>query len=137
MELESSAETPIFLYVDESGQDQEAWVKFNRAIVQIPGQRGAILTVCSYIKRRCCSIHPKQLGHRALVNILHSLISFTKYYCCQKRDGMLGLCNHMGQYYFPSHICSEGLVLGLSEHMYIEFLPPYSPFLNPVKFFSA
>ncbi len=130
-----------FIYVDEAGfnltrtRRRGRNIIGHRAIVNVPGQRGGNITLCSHYTEwgppPPCPYGPLQhsthtyiLGPIAQHNSSKSNRSYA-IHCC------------LGQCVFPP-LCSGSELVSGHPHFTVLYLPPYSPFLNPLEeFFSA
>ncbi|XDV52533.1 hypothetical protein PO909_021253 [Leuciscus waleckii] len=137
-----------FVYVDEAGFNltkcrRRGWnIIGHRATVDLPGQRGGNITMCAAISEHGVLTHIPLIGP---YNTQYLLNFFKTLYRALIPDDERGLfredlpkyvviCDNVS--FHRSNIIRHWFVTHL--RMLIEFLPPYSPFLNPIEeFFSA
>lgn len=146
MELESSAEPPILQHVEEAGFNLAKTrrggrnVIGNRATVQIPRQRGANITMCAAIWETGAVAYITIVGpynSARLTTFLDELQSTTAVWrqagCWVNSQHYAVIWDNV-PFHHPSAVrdCFRAHL-----HMFIEFLPPYSPFLNSIEEFIS
>ncbi|XP_029681515.1 uncharacterized protein [Takifugu rubripes] len=146
MELEASEPPCHFIYMDEAGfnltkrRRRGRNLIGHRATIDVPGQRGGNITMCAAISDNGVLTHIPLMGpynSERLIAFLDTLY----------RDHILGgPAENMAQPKYAiiwdnvSFHKSNLVRQWYANHnrMVMEFLPPYSPFLNPIEeFFSA
>ncbi|TWW80190.1 hypothetical protein D4764_01G0000050 [Takifugu flavidus] len=146
MELEASEPPCHFIYMDEAGfnltkrRRRGRNLIGHRATIDVPGQRGGNITMCAAISDNGVLTHIPLMGpynSERLIAFLDTLF----------RDHILGgPAENMAQPKYAiiwdnvSFHKSNLVRQWYANHnrMVMEFLPPYSPFLNPIEeFFSA
>nr|XP_015832862.2 uncharacterized protein LOC107397388 [Nothobranchius furzeri] len=139
MEIESMQTHHIFIYVDEAGFNLAKTRRRGRNVigksttVNVPGQRGANITMCAAISTDGLLLHRPVTGPYNtgwLLAILHDL--YGRVVLGEERDvdrrnqPLYGTMWHfttpMQSKWFVAHPRMESL-----------FLPPFSPFLNPIE----
>ncbi len=142
MEIEGRQTPHIFIFVDEAGFNltkTRCWgrnVIGKRATVDVPGQRGANITICAAISTEGVLLHKPLIGP---YNSEHLLLFLDELYWRvvpgEERDAV-----SRNQPTFIIVWDRTVVTEWFAAHprMMSLFLPPYSPFLNPIEelFFS-
>nr|XP_015821056.1 uncharacterized protein LOC107389438 [Nothobranchius furzeri] len=147
MEIEGMQTHHIFIYVDEAGFNlAKTWrrgrnVIGKRATVNVPGQRGANITMCAAISTDGLLLHRPVIGPyntgRLLV-FLHDLygrVELGEERDVDRRNQPTYIIVWDNVAFHHSHAVTEWFVA--HPRMESLFLPPYSPFLNPIEEFFA
>lgn len=148
MELESSEPSHNFIYVDEAGfnltksRRRGRNVIGHRATVDLPGQRGGNISMCAAISENGVLTHIPRIGP---YNTQHLLTFLETLYRTLIPDDERGpFRDDLPKYvviwdnvrFHHSHAIRQWFAT--HYRMLMEFLPPYSPFLNPIEeFYSA
>ncbi|XP_039616998.1 insertion element IS630 uncharacterized 39 kDa protein-like [Polypterus senegalus] len=140
--MDGAAQPHEFIFLDEAGFDlsktrrQGRNIIGQRAIVHVPGQRGGNITLCAAISLRGLLHHYAKLGPYnsqhilTFLDALHNIVVQNR--ADQPRfvviwDNVSFHRAALVQAWFSNHNQFE-----------VVYLPPYSPFLNPIEeFFSA
>ncbi|KAL4008589.1 hypothetical protein ACER0C_002441 [Sarotherodon galilaeus] len=135
MEIEGRQTHHIFIFVDEAGfnlakaRRRGRNVIGKRATVNVPGQRGANITMCAAISTDGLLLHRPLIGPyntERLLAFLHDLYGRVPTFIIVW-DNVAFHHSRAVTEWFAAHPRMESL-----------FLPPYSPFLNPIEeFFSS
>lgn len=152
-DLESLDRPHDFIFVDEAGfnltkrRRRGRNIIGQRAIVEVPGQRGGNVTICAAISNHGVLHHHVTLGP---YNTQHLLM-----FLANLRDILfeLQVQDHQGQELNENPIPTYVIVwdnvsfhraapvrewFNINEQFMNLYLPPYSPFLNPIEeFFSS
>ncbi|XP_026048262.1 uncharacterized protein LOC113036261 [Astatotilapia calliptera] len=146
MELEANQAPHEFIYIDEAGfnlakrRRRGRNVIGKRATVDVPGQRGANITMCAAIANAGLLLHKCQVGPYnterllAFLNDLHQRLVPEQ---GQEGENMRTFVITWDNVAFHH---SQAITTWFEVHPRLVslFLPPYSPFLNPrEEFFSA
>ncbi|XP_025766849.1 uncharacterized protein LOC112848074 [Oreochromis niloticus] len=146
MELEANQAPHEFIYIDEAGfnlakrRRRGRNVIGKRATVDVPGQRGASITMCAAIANAGLLLHRCQVGPYnterllAFLNDLHQRLVPEQ---GQEGENMRTFVITWDNVAFHH---SQAITTWFEVHPRLVslFLPPYSPFLNPIEeFFSA
>ncbi len=146
MELEANQAPHEFIYIDEAGFNLAKRrrcgrnVIGKRATVDVPGQRGANITMCAAIANAVLLLHRCQAGPYnterllAFLNDLHQRLVPEQ---DQESENMRTFVITWDNVAFHH---SQAITTWFEVHPRLVslFLPPYSPFLNPIEeFFSA
>nr|XP_014267448.3 uncharacterized protein LOC106676077 [Maylandia zebra] len=146
MELEANQAPHEFIYIDEAGfnlakrRRRGRNVIGKRATVDVPGQRGANITMCAAIANAGLLLHKCQVGPYnterllAFLNDLHQRLVPEQ---GQEGENMRTFVITWDNVAFHH---SQAITTWFEVHPRLVslFLPPYSPFLNPIEeFFSA
>nr|XP_024654404.1 uncharacterized protein LOC112430389 [Maylandia zebra] len=146
MELEANQAPHEFIYIDEAGfnlakrRRRGRNVIGKRATVDVPGQRGANITMCAAIANAGLLLHRCQVGPYnterllAFLNDLHQRLVPEQ---GQEGENMRTFVITWDNVAFHH---SQAITTWFEVHPRLVslFLPPYSPFLNPIEeFFSA
>ncbi len=131
-----------FIYVDEAGfnltrtRRRGRNIIGHRAIVNVPGQRGGNITLCAAITQNGVLHHHAHMGPYNTALILTFLDQLHNITAANQIDHMQYIVvwdnvsfhrSALVQNWFQQH-----------PHFTVLYLPPYSPFLNPIEeFFSA
>ncbi|XP_049444492.1 uncharacterized protein LOC125896168 [Epinephelus fuscoguttatus] len=148
MALEGNETPHILVFVDEAGfnlakgRRRGRNIVGHRATVDVPGQRGGNITMCAAISENGVAAHIPSLGPYNTAKLLVFLDHLYSNLVPENERGAVGpnlpmfvivwdnVSFHRGQLirdWFTAH-----------QRMMNVFLPPYSPFLNPIEeFFSA
>ncbi len=131
-----------YMYMDEAGfnltkrRRRGRNVIGHRAIVGVPGQRGGNVTLCAAISNHGVVHHHANLGPYNT----HQLLNFLNH----MRDALLGQQDEHPIYVVVWDNVSFHRALQVREWFNMNqgfinlWLPPYSPFLNPIEeFFSS
>lgn len=131
-----------FIYIDEAGFDLSKTrrrgrnIIGQRAIVHVPGQRGGNITLCAAISLRGVLHHHAKLGPYntqeilIFLDALHDIVIQNR----PEQPRFVVIWDNVSFHraalvreWFANH-----------EQFIVLYLPPYSPFLNPIEeFFSA
>lgn len=148
MELESSEPSHNFVYVDEAGfnltkcRRRGRNIISHRATVDLPGQRGGNITMCAAISEHGVLTHIPLIGPYNTQHLLNFLETLYRALIPDDERGLFRedlpkyvvICDNVS--FHRSNIIRQWFVT--HPRTLIEFLPPYSPFLNPIEeFFSA
>lgn len=148
MELESSEPSHNFVYVDEAGfnltkcRRRGRNIIGHRATVDLPGQRGGNITMCAAISEHGVLTHIPLIGPYNTQHLFNFLETLYRALIPDNERGLFRedlpkyvvICDNVS--FHRSNIIRQWFVT--HPRMLIEFLPPYSPFLNPIEeFFSA
>ncbi len=146
MELEANQAPHEFIYIDEAGfnlakrRRRGRNVIGKRATVDVPAQRGANITMCAAIANAGLLLHRCQVGPYnterllAFLNDLHQRLVPEQ---DQEGENMRTFVITWDNVAFHH---SQAITTWFEVHPRLVslFLPPYSPFLNPIEeFFSA
>ncbi len=146
MELEANQAPHEFIYIDEAGfnlakrRRRGRNVIGKRATVDVPAQRGANITMCAAIANaglllHICQVGPYNTEHLlAFLNDLHQRLVPEQ---DQEGENMRTFVITWDNVAFHH---SQAITTWFEVHPRLVslFLPPYSPFLNPIEeFFSA
>ncbi len=140
--MDGAAQPHEFIFIDEAGFDLSKTrrrgrnVIGQRAIVHVPGQRGGNITLCATISLRGLLHHHAKLGPYNSQHILTFLDALHNIVVQNRPDQprFVVIWDNVSfhraalvQAWFTNHNQFE-----------VVYLPPYSPFLNPIEeFFSA
>nr|XP_024659555.1 uncharacterized protein LOC112435343 [Maylandia zebra] len=146
MELEANQAPHEFIYIDEAGfnlakrRRRGRNVIGKRATVDVPGQRGANITMCAAIANAGLLLHRCQVGPYnterllAFLNDLHQRLVPEQ---GQEGENMRTFVITWDNVAFH-HLQAITTWFEVHPRLVSLFLPPYSPFLNPIEeFFSA
>lgn len=144
MELEANQVPHAFIYVDEAGfnlakrRRRGRNVIGQRATVDAPGQRGANITMCAAIGHTGLLLHKCQVGPYNTERLLAFLDDLYLHLVPQEDDE--GNRTFVITWDNVAFHHSQAVTAWFRDHPILVrlFLPPYSPFLNPIEeFFSA
>ncbi|KAL3976810.1 potassium voltage-gated channel Shaker-related subfamily A, beta member 1 [Sarotherodon galilaeus] len=148
MALEGHETPHILVFVDEAGFNLAKGRKRgrniigHRATVDVPGQRGGNITMCAAISETGVATHIPSLGPYNTHKLLIFLDRLYTDFIPENERGLIG--PHLPIYVIVwdnVNFHHSPLIRGwFATHprMVMGFLPPYSPFLNPIEeFFSA
>ncbi|XP_007232845.3 uncharacterized protein LOC125799434 [Astyanax mexicanus] len=148
MELEAEGAHHIFIYVDEAGfnlckvRRRGRNLIGNRATITVPGQRGANITMCAAISNDGVLCHIPTIGPYNTERLIAFLNALYDILIPPQERGLLrpGMPRFViiwdNVAFHHSRIVNEWFAVHC--RMMVQFLPPYSPFLNPIEeFFSA
>ena len=148
MELESSEPSHNLVYVDEAGfnltkcRRRGRNIIGHRATVDLPGQWGGNITMCAAISEHGVLTHIPLIGPYNTQHLLNFLVTLYRALIPDDECGLFRedlpkyvvICDNVS--FHRSNIIRQWFVT--HPRMLIEFLPPYSPFLNPIEeLFSA
>ncbi|KAL4003969.1 receptor-type tyrosine-protein phosphatase U [Sarotherodon galilaeus] len=138
--MDGAAQPHEFIFIDEAGFDlcktrqRGHNVIGQRAIVHVPGQRGGNITLCAAISLRGLLHHHAKLGPYnsqhilTFLDVLHNIV-------VQNRPDQPRFVEIWDNVSFHRAALVQAW---FSNHNQLVYLPPYSPFLNPIEeFFSA
>ena len=148
MELEADRTPHEPIYVDEAGfnlaktRRRGRNIIGKRATINVPGQRGANITMCAAISSAGLVLHKCQIGPYNSDHLLSFLDELYQQLVPEAEREQVG--GNMRTFvitwdnvaFHHSHVITNWF----ADHprMMSLFLPPYSPFLNPIEeFFSA
>ncbi|KAI7800421.1 hypothetical protein IRJ41_002844 [Triplophysa rosa] len=132
-----------FVYIDEAGfnltkaRRRGRNIIGHRAIINVPGQRGGNITLCAAISQHGVLLHHAKMGPYNTPHILAFL---------DRLHHIITAGNEMHQIQYTViwdnvSFHRSALVQNWFQHhpqLTVLYLPPYSPFLNPIEeFFSA
>lgn len=148
MELEASNTPHTFVYVDEAGFNLNKVRRRgrnrigHRATVDVPGQRGGNISMCAAISNNGIIHHVPTIGPYNTARLLDFLGGLYNALIPENERGVVrpDLPNYVVIWdnvsFHRSLLVREWFAA--RPRMLMEFLPPYSPFLNPIEeFFSA
>lgn len=137
--MDGAAQPHEFIFIDEAGFDlcktrrRGRHVTGQRAIVHVPGQRGGNITLCAAISLRGLLHHHAKLGPYNSQHILTFLDALHDIVVQNRADQprFVVIWDHVSfhraalvQAWFSNH-----------SQLEVVYLPPYSPFLNPIEDF--
>ncbi|XP_059404951.1 uncharacterized protein LOC132140157 [Carassius carassius] len=148
MELEVHETTHILVFVDEAGFNLSKGRRRgrnligHRATIDTPGQRGANITMCAAISENCVSTHIPHIVPYNTQLLLAFLNALYRDLIPEQERGLVRphLPNSVVVWDNVSFHRTNSVRdwFAAHERITVEFLPPYSPFLNPIEeFFSA
>ncbi|KAI2667282.1 Insertion element IS630 uncharacterized 39 kDa protein [Labeo rohita] len=148
MALEGNETPHILVFVDEAGfnlakgRRRGRNIIGHRATVDVPGQRGANITMCAAISERGVATHIPSLGPYNTQKLLNFLDHLYTDLILENERGEEGpqLPHYVIVWDNVNFHRGPRIRTWFTTHprMLMEFLPPYSPFLNPIEeFFSA
>ncbi|KAJ4940174.1 hypothetical protein JOQ06_026483 [Pogonophryne albipinna] len=145
MELEGNALPHVFVYVDEAGFNLSKVRRRGRnligqrATVFVPGQRGGNITLCAAISTQGVLAHIPVMGAYNSQRVLAFLdVLYDRLVPPEERDQVRLVHVVIWDNVAFHHSRDVRAWFEAHPHMAMEFLPPYSPFLNPIEeFFSA
>nr|XP_023660024.1 uncharacterized protein LOC111839919 [Paramormyrops kingsleyae] len=148
MELEVHETTHILVFVDEAGFNLSKGRRRgrnligHRATINTPGQRGANITMCAAISENGVSTHIPHIGPYNTQLLLAFLNALYRDLIPEQERGVVRphLPNYVVVWDNVSFHRTNSVRdwFAAHERITVEFLPPYSPFLNPIEeFFSA
>ena len=132
-----------FIYIDEAGFNLTKARRRGRniighgAIINVPGQRGGNISLCAAITQNGVLLRHTSMGPYSTPHILT---------CLDRLHNIVTAVNHRHQMQYiviwdNVSFHRSALVQNWFQHhpqFTVLYLPPYSPFLNPIKeFFSA
>ncbi|KAM4592404.1 uncharacterized protein PAE49_011102 [Odontesthes bonariensis] len=148
MELEASEPPHSFIYMDEAGfnltkrRRRGRNIIGHRATVDVPGQRGGNITMGAAISENGVLTHIPLIGPYNTERLVTFLDALYRDLIPEHERGQIGddlpkhvvICDNVS--FHRSNIVRQWFAA--HNRMLMEFLPPYSPFLNPIEeFFSA
>ncbi|KAI7810071.1 hypothetical protein IRJ41_021635, partial [Triplophysa rosa] len=139
MEMESRQTPHVFIFVDEAGFNLAKTRKRGmnligkRATVDVPGQRGANITMCAAISTNGLLLHKPLIGP-------YNTWAMSAFFCearnAVRRTQPTLIIVWDNVAFHHSRAVTEWFAA--HPRMVSLFLPPYSPFLNPIEeFFSS
>lgn len=141
MDIDAGAEQHEILYVDEAGfnlckRRRRGWnIIGQRATVGVPGQRGANITMCAAISRNGVEARDPLLGAYNSVRLINFLDGL--YNRLVQPNAQMVFIIVWDNVNFHHALTVRDWFTAHPEFRSL-FLPPYSPFLNPIEeFFSA
>lgn len=148
MELEASEPPHNFIYLDEAGfnlakgRRRGRNVIGHRATVDVPGQRGGNITMCAAISEHGVLTRIPIIGPYNTQHLLTFLDTLYRDLIPDDERGLIrdDLPKYVVVWDNVSFHRSNTIRQWFAPHyrMLMEFLPPYSPFLNPIEeFYSA
>ncbi len=141
MELEGHETPHVLVFVDEAGFNlSKGWRRGrnligHRAITDPPGQRGADITMCAAISENGVSTHLPHIGPYNTQLLLAFLNTLYRDLIPEQERGFV---RHYVVVWDNVSFHRSNIVrdcLAAHERITVEFLPPYSPFLNPIEEF--
>ncbi|KAL6458786.1 hypothetical protein MHYP_G00322580 [Metynnis hypsauchen] len=140
MELEASEPPHSFIYMDEAGFNLTK--RSHRATVDVPGQRGGNITMGAAISENGVLTHIPIIGPYNTEHLVTFLDTLYRDLIHERERDQIGddLPKYIIVWDNVSFHRSNIIRQWFATHstMPMEFLPPYSPFLNPIEeFFSA
>ncbi|XP_039608400.1 uncharacterized protein LOC120528320 isoform X1 [Polypterus senegalus] len=145
MALEGNETPHILVFVDEAGfnlakgRRRGRNIIGHRATVDVPGQRGANITMCAAISERGVATHIPSLGPYNTQKLLNFLDHLYTDLIPENERGVEGpqLPHYVIVWDNVNFHRGPRIRTWFTTHpwMLMEFLPPYSPFLNPIEEF--
>ncbi|XP_049331040.1 uncharacterized protein LOC125799111 [Astyanax mexicanus] len=145
LELDASAVPYEYIFIDEAGfnlhkiRRRGRNIIGNRAIVNVPGQRGGNITMCAAIGHRGVIHHHAQLGPYntpRLVSFLDELKNLLKLPQEEELEQPSYVVIWDNVRFHRAALVNDWFTN--NPQFVVLHLPPYSPFLNPIEeFFSA
>ncbi|KAK6491793.1 hypothetical protein HHUSO_G3964, partial [Huso huso] len=147
LELDASTAPQECIFVDEAGfnlskrRRRGRNVIGHRATVQVPGQRGGNITMCAAISRHGVICHRAMIGPYNTARLLSFLDQLLEHLIPHGDVGLQG--QHQTEFIIiwdnvPLHHRAFVRVwFQAHARCAILFLPPFSPFLNPIEEVSA
>ncbi|XP_019213039.2 uncharacterized protein LOC109201840 [Oreochromis niloticus] len=146
LELEARETLHTFIYVDEAGFNLAKGRRRGRnrigqrATTEVPGQRGGNITMCAAISDNGVLTHIPLLGPYNTQHLLTFLDTLYRDLVPENERGGGQLSKYVVVWdnvrFHHSHQVREWFAA--HDRILVEYLPPYSPFLNPIEeFFSA
>ncbi len=143
MELEGHETTHILVFVDEAGFNLSKGrrrgrnLTGHRATTDTPGQRGTNITMCAAISENGVSTHLPHIGPYNTQLLLVFLNTLYRDLTPEQEKGLVR--PHLPNYvvvwdnisFHRTNIVRDWFAA--RERITVEFLPPYSPFLNPIE----
>ncbi|KAM8747389.1 uncharacterized protein AB9X84_015425 [Acanthopagrus schlegelii] len=146
MELEANQAPHEFIYLDEVGfnlakrRRRGRNVIGQRATADVPGQRGANITMCAAISNAGLLLHRCQVGPYNTERLLAFLDDLHHHLIPQQNQEGENMRTFVIIWDNVAFHYSQAITAWFEAHPRLVrlFLPPYSPFLNPIEeFFSA
>ena len=143
LQMDAEAIPQEYIYIDEAGfnltkvRRRGRNIIGQRAIINVPGQRGGNITLCAAITQNGVLLRHANMGPYNTAHILTFL---------DRLQNIITAVNQMHQMQFTVvwdnvSFHRSALVQNWFQHhqqFTLLYLPPYSPFLNPIEeFFSA
>lgn len=146
LELEAREPLHTFIYIDEAGFNLAKGRRRGRNIIgqrattDVPGQRGGNITMCAAISDNGVLTHIPLLGPYNTQHLLTFLDTLYRDIVPENERGEGQLNQYVVVWdnvrFHHSHLVTQWFAA--QQRMLVEYLPPYSPFLNPIEeFFSA
>ncbi len=143
LEMDAHAIPHEFIFIDEAGfnlaktRRRGRNVIGHRAIIDVPGQRGGNITMCAAISsmhgvlHRHANLGPYNTGHiLTFLDRLHNILI--------PPERMNDADHQRNRYVVVWDNVSFHRAAPVQNWFLVQYLPPYSPFLNPIEeFFSA
>ena len=140
LELEAREPLRTFIYINEAGFNLAKGRRRGRnrigqrATIDVPGQRGGNVTMCAAISENGVLTHSRLLGPYNTQHLLTFLDTLYRTVVPENERGLTG--DHLSKYvvvwdnvsFHHSHLVREWFAA--HGRMVVEYLPPYSPFLN-------
>ncbi len=143
LELEAREPLHTFIYLDEAGFNLAGRNRIGqRATIDVPGQRGGNITMCAAISENGVLTHKPRLGPYNTQHLLTFLDTLYRDIIPENERGLTG--DHLNKHvvvcdnvrFHHSDVVRQWFAA--HDRMLVEYLPPYSPFLNPIEeFFSS
>ncbi len=148
LELEAREPLHTFIYLDEAGFNLAKGRRRGRnrigqrATIDVPGQRGGNITMCAAISENGVLTHIPHLGPYNTQHLLTFLDTLYRDIIPENERGLTG--DHLNKHVVVCdnvrfhHADVVRQWFAAHDRMLVEYLPPYSPFLNPIEdFFSS
>lgn len=148
LELEAREPLHTFIYLDEAGFNLAKGRRRGRnrigrrATIDVPGQRGGNITMCAAISENGILTHIPHLGPYNTQHLLTFLDTLYRDIIPENERGLTG--DHLNKHvvvcdnvrFHHSDVVRQWFAA--HDRILVEYLPPYSPFLNPIEeFFSS
>ncbi|XP_025998210.1 uncharacterized protein LOC113030836 [Astatotilapia calliptera] len=148
LELEAREPLHMFVYLDEAGFNLAKGRRRGRnhigerATIDVPGQRGGNITMCAAISENGVHTHIPRIGAYNSQHLLAFLDALHRDLIPQNGRDDPGDNRTMYVVVWDNVSFHHSAVVrqwfAAHDRMLMEFLPPYSPFLNPIEeFFSS
>ncbi len=143
MELEANQAPHEFIYIDEAGfnlvkrRQRGRNVIRKRATVDVPGQRGANITMCAAIANAGLLLHRCQVGPYNTERLLVFLNDLHQRLVPEQDQEGENIRTFVITWDNVAFHHSQAITTWFEVHPRLVslFLPPYSPFLNPIEEF--
>ncbi|XP_049319442.1 uncharacterized protein LOC125780972 [Astyanax mexicanus] len=148
LEMDAHATPHEFIFIDEAGfnlaktRRRGRNVIGHRAIINVPGQRGGNITMCAAISNTHGVLH--RHANLGPYNTAHILTFLGRLHNILIPERMNDADRHRNRYVVVwdnvSFLRAATVQNWFADHppFLVQYLPPYSPFLNPIEeFFSA
>ncbi|XP_041118603.1 uncharacterized protein LOC121322555 [Polyodon spathula] len=146
LELDAAAIQHVYIYIDEAGfnlakrRGRGRNIIGHRAIVNVPGQRGGNITMCTAVSQQGVLHHHANLGpyNTALLitflDTLHGILIPAEQKGGPEQPRYVVICDNVS---FHRAALVRNWFIDHPQFIVL-YLPPYFPFLNPIEeFFSA